>query len=239
MKVFRTIRYKLSKQNKLHRYLKYAFGEIVLVVIGILIALQINNWNQQRQQKKQLRAIYKIILDDLNRNVIEVDSFIVNYEAIRKPSFEALVSGNPTLQEIKANAVLFSKIFNGYEDIAVNTRGFDLFKQQSIPVLLDQDLSSKIDEFYNDHLIEIDIAQNELTTAFTYNNRYFESLDWSVKLYFEKKTEGYFNYLAKEPNAKRRAGSYYIYYSIYINELKRFRDQADILVQTITEYLAK
>ena len=48
-KFFRTIRYDLMKQNKTSKYFKYAIGEIILVVIGILIALQINNWNELRK----------------------------------------------------------------------------------------------------------------------------------------------------------------------------------------------
>ncbi|NNL82603.1 MAG: hypothetical protein HKP28_04380 [Winogradskyella sp.] len=41
------------EQNKTGKYFKYAIGEIILVVIGILIALQINNWNEQRKEKQQ------------------------------------------------------------------------------------------------------------------------------------------------------------------------------------------
>lgn len=46
--VLRKIRHKLMQKNKLTSYLFYAFGEIVLVVIEILIALQINHWNQEK-----------------------------------------------------------------------------------------------------------------------------------------------------------------------------------------------
>ena len=51
IKIFRRFRHKLLSENKLSKYLIYALGEIVLVVIGILIALQINNLNEQRIQK--------------------------------------------------------------------------------------------------------------------------------------------------------------------------------------------
>jgi len=51
IKFFRQIRYNLMEQNKTGKYLKYAIGEIMLVVIGILIALSINNWNQNRLNK--------------------------------------------------------------------------------------------------------------------------------------------------------------------------------------------
>lgn len=49
IKFFRKIRQNLLMENKNWKYLKYAFGEIILVVIGILIALQINNWNDERK----------------------------------------------------------------------------------------------------------------------------------------------------------------------------------------------
>lgn len=52
IKFFRKIRQRLLTENKFSKYLIYAIGEILLVVIGILIALQINNWNES--QKEQL-----------------------------------------------------------------------------------------------------------------------------------------------------------------------------------------
>ena len=48
LKFYRKIRYDLIQKNKTERYLKYAIGEIILVVIGILIAVSINSWNNQR-----------------------------------------------------------------------------------------------------------------------------------------------------------------------------------------------
>ncbi len=54
MKFLRKIRHKLILDNKKIQYLKYAIGEIILVVIGILIALQINNWNQSIKDKNSL-----------------------------------------------------------------------------------------------------------------------------------------------------------------------------------------
>ena len=66
---FRRIRQKLLSENKFSKYLVYALGEIVLVVIGILIALQINNWNEESKAKKsadmQLTQMYQSISDDL------------------------------------------------------------------------------------------------------------------------------------------------------------------------------
>ncbi|HEY5688165.1 MAG TPA: DUF6090 family protein [Yeosuana sp.] len=57
IKLFRNIRQNLIIENKTGKYLKYAIGEIVLVVIGILIALQINNWNEERKRLRQENTI--------------------------------------------------------------------------------------------------------------------------------------------------------------------------------------
>lgn len=59
IKFFRKIRYDLMTQNKTSKYFKYAIGEIVLVVIGILIALQINNANERRKARQQEITILK------------------------------------------------------------------------------------------------------------------------------------------------------------------------------------
>jgi hypothetical protein len=56
IKFFRKIRQRLLIENKFSKYLLYAIGEIVLVVIGILIALQINNWNEDRLLRHQMKA---------------------------------------------------------------------------------------------------------------------------------------------------------------------------------------
>ena len=51
LKLFRRIRYNLLEQNKTGKYFKYAIGEILLVMVGILLALQVNNWNEVRKLK--------------------------------------------------------------------------------------------------------------------------------------------------------------------------------------------
>lgn len=71
IKFFRKIRQNLIMENKTGKYFKYAIGEIVLVVIGILIALQINTWNQKRLEREQevkiLTSLKKEYIDNLNQ----------------------------------------------------------------------------------------------------------------------------------------------------------------------------
>ena len=68
IKFFRKIRQNLLMENKTGKYFKYAIGEIVLVVIGILIALQINNWNELKKLKEKENVFLKEIISDLNYN---------------------------------------------------------------------------------------------------------------------------------------------------------------------------
>ena len=56
---FRKIRKQLADDNKPLKYMRYAVGEILLVVIGILIALQVNDWNEHRKSKNEAVKILK------------------------------------------------------------------------------------------------------------------------------------------------------------------------------------
>lgn len=73
IKFFRNIRKNLLTEGKTTKYFKYAIGEIILVVIGILIALQINNWNQERHLKNEEQNIVKNIHNEYlqNRTIIQ------------------------------------------------------------------------------------------------------------------------------------------------------------------------
>ena len=68
IKFFRHIRKTLLKENKMGKYFKYAIGEIILVVIGIMIALQINNWNVNRLEVKEERKILTNLKVDFDNN---------------------------------------------------------------------------------------------------------------------------------------------------------------------------
>ncbi len=78
IKLFRNIRKNLISEGKTSKYIKYAIGEIVLVVIGILIALQINNWNENRKNHALEQAYIKNLYDDIHKDVSFINQFIIN-----------------------------------------------------------------------------------------------------------------------------------------------------------------
>ncbi|WP_157588886.1 DUF6090 family protein [Psychroserpens burtonensis] len=76
IKFFRQTRYDLMNKNKTGKYLKYAIGETILVVVGILIALQINNWNENKKNRQQELIILENILQDLEKDKIGLNKII-------------------------------------------------------------------------------------------------------------------------------------------------------------------
>ncbi|PTM11593.1 MAG: hypothetical protein DA407_01200 [Bacteroidetes bacterium] len=76
IKFFRHIRKNLLMENKTSKYFKYAIGEIILVMVGILLALQVNNWNEQRIEKQQESAILSQLLLEFKSNLEQLDQKI-------------------------------------------------------------------------------------------------------------------------------------------------------------------
>ena len=83
IKFFRTIRQNLLMENNTGKYFKYAIGEIVLVMIGILLALQVSNWNQERKDHISERKLLDNIHRDFIQNKVSFDSVkAINYRGL-------------------------------------------------------------------------------------------------------------------------------------------------------------
>lgn len=119
LKLFRNIRKKLLQEGKTSSYLKYAIGEIVLVVIGILIALSINNWNEVRKNRQFEKEIITLIDQNLQR-----DSTLLAIELHK--SQDAITSTDLLLEQVS---------HKNYNDSLNNLMGkiinFQRFKSQS------------------------------------------------------------------------------------------------------------
>ena len=76
--VFRKIRKKMADDNRPLKYMRYAIGEIVLVVIGILIALQINNWKEEQKAKRVEFVILTELKKNINADILEMDSTVIS-----------------------------------------------------------------------------------------------------------------------------------------------------------------
>jgi hypothetical protein len=99
---FRKTRKKMADDNKPMKYMRYAVGEIALVVIGILIALQINNWNEGRKNKEKVNQLLVRVQKELLHN-IERCSFVVDFYWDRDSIYYKVVNKKATYDDYKSN----------------------------------------------------------------------------------------------------------------------------------------
>ena len=98
IKFFRNIRQNLLNEGKTSKYFKYAIGEIILVVIGILIALSINTWNEERKERAIIKSVLKNIRYDLISDTLRFSSILEsNSKGLEKSKSLLKTTGLDTL----------------------------------------------------------------------------------------------------------------------------------------------
>ncbi len=147
---FRKIRKNLLNEGKTGRYIKYALGEIILVVIGILIALQINDWNQQNKDQAREKVYLDNIERDLSFQLSLIDlqleyanKYIANTQPIldHYNKHKTLVL-NASLSQM-LNTVTERKTFVG-----VDPTYTDLISSGNIDIIKDLDLKNQLISYY-------------------------------------------------------------------------------------------
>ncbi|SHI95111.1 DUF6090 family protein [Algibacter luteus] len=175
IKFFRKIRQNLLSEGKTGKYIKYAIGEILLVVIGILIALQINNWNDQRISKKEVITQLKILSIELKDDINLFESQIKSYPE-RVDYLQKLSQGE--FEELDLSLFFEIVVWND-TPILFGDSYANLKTNGGIDLIDDKDLKNKLG-FYNDRAR---LTTNELidygrSTA-------LENVDMTVLSYME------------------------------------------------------
>ncbi|MBK8515372.1 MAG: hypothetical protein IPL55_03505 [Saprospiraceae bacterium] len=151
IKFFRTIRQSLLVNGQTIKYLKYAFGEIVLVVIGILIALQINNWNEAQKQNRLEKSYYCRLLEDAENDKEQIWDFLDQCKARLKSSNQALrlLQRDKTLKE--EIGIEFSKTIRAiYAELKVNNTAFeDLKSGSNLNIIKDKSIIKSLNNYFN------------------------------------------------------------------------------------------
>jgi len=110
IKFFRKIRQNLLLENKTGKYFKYAIGEIILVVIGILIALGINNWNEEGKLNNKRQQYYNQLISDINKDIDITNNTIAQFKTHNQQYLDNL--NNYTNKDIT-----LSELLNNYRQI--------------------------------------------------------------------------------------------------------------------------
>ncbi|RZW38657.1 MAG: hypothetical protein EX263_13965, partial [Flavobacteriaceae bacterium] len=129
IKFFRHIRQRLLAENKLSKYLLYAIGEIFLVFIGIMIALTVNNKNQERAQEKEIKATLVEIQRDITRDIQYSRWSIGRY--IERDSIKNLVMNDKVnYDDIKNERINAYSLAYDFSPMKLQTNGYTQFSNK-------------------------------------------------------------------------------------------------------------
>ncbi len=164
IKFFRHIRKNQIMENKTGKYFKYAIGEIILVVIGILIALQINNWNQERKENKQERFILQKLQNDINSDIITINNQIsVNKSNLSDFKKAAGILLNNESGDISTFRDKFSNVLNISGFYQKQTTFSNLLSTGKIELIKNQILLDSIVKYYETNYGSWDTAMKDYT----------------------------------------------------------------------------
>ncbi|WP_396602470.1 DUF6090 family protein [Algibacter sp. R77976] len=184
IKFFRKIRQNLIMENKTSKYFKYALGEIILVVIGILIALQINNWNENRKLQQKEVQILKEIKSDLFQTKKDILSAVEDHK-------KGVTQSQFLLNAIHNKAPFSDSIYRAFADSGneseitpktssfenLNNMGLNTISNDSLRIAITTMFQLSFSRITNDFHIddsEVDISK----MMYPYQQKYFE-IDFS------------------------------------------------------------
>lgn len=158
---FRKIRYRLAKDNQFFKYSRYAIGEIVLVVIGILIALQINNWNE----RQKMRILERETLLEILENITEIETDLI--EAIERVKLQNKFTDTIlSLIETKSrDPELFGRslhraVLDPFTNIQIKKVGYETLKNRGVDIIRNKEVKNSILHLYEDSLSAMMLSFN-------------------------------------------------------------------------------
>lgn len=241
---FRKIRRKLLNGGNLRkpappagRYLVYALGEILLVVVGILVALYINNWNENRKQKAYLAETYIRVLDDLNQDIDRISSILDGYEQ-RKFVYERVIKDSITID-----------LFNsGLSKIGAYTGA--IFETSMTGVNLLRDINTRdslpglIISTYDDMTKTLEIVQGHMATeAYNTVRFYRDNYDWYVEwttknINADNSSPELQSYFLNNRDYRNRVAFFYnLHYNNHVPILEFYKNRLQKISQLIEEQL--
>jgi hypothetical protein len=155
LKFFRKIREKLLEQNKVTQYISYAVGEILLVVIGILIALQINNWNENRKLDQQEKSYLNRLIQENKSDVLtfaaEIERLEMSNEKISNLSnaFKDKDSSDSVLVLSAREFLIYGSLYPRFNP-SISTYE-DLSSTGNLGIIKDTELRDKIVKHYQSY----------------------------------------------------------------------------------------
>jgi Family of unknown function (DUF6090) len=201
-KIRRTLVADKPSVSRTTNYLKYAIGEIVLVVIGILIALSINNWNNERNKKRDATALSNRLLIETKKNIKNLDIQILRVKQLRAETKSLLMIFGPKyklknsrLLDSLMYSIISTPLYNSNSTTlneALSTGQISLLKSDSIRALL-YEIPQKVNNIknYEDEMTR-DIENNIM--PYLYNEISLRQMDEAFSGEFDINTKSKLNH---------------------------------------------
>jgi hypothetical protein len=237
IKFFRHFRKDLMETGKKGKYLKYAIGEIILVMIGILLALQVSNLNDKRLEKETLKNTYAIIAEDLKNDIADID-LILKSKKEAEPIYNKILDGVMTKEDYD-NCDGCEFFIIGSPDLTIEKRGYNLLNNFSSSKISANSLTIEIVQFYTKQLTKITIDDNLRENDIANNvNDWKNNYKWYSDYITDRNNEGFIEYAINNQDYTNRVANYYLLnYTIYIPKLERFNTEARVILKQLEEKL--
>jgi hypothetical protein len=224
IKFFRKIRQKLLTQNKVSQYLFYAIGEITLVVIGILIALYINNANEKRINKEKITNILKEIQVDLVTDITESVGLFERFK--RADSIQNIILNNKyTYEDYKSGKTEFLELY--YDSHEVQTNGYDNLMRNIDNV--SEERKTLLKDLKNLYVVNksyIDVSNRRMQKTVYDNIDIYYEQKWAQQLLKGNWTDEAIGYYLNELSHKNQVASYMNDYRWVFRNSQKFRVNA-------------
>lgn len=148
IKFFRKIRQELMEQDKMGKYLKYALGEIALVVIGILIAFSISNWNENRLKSTKEKNVLLNIHKEFKENKVQLDTVLYHHNVVLNSTSKIIelfpIESKPESKVLDSLSVYLWDSYENYTfdpsqtsiNALISTSSFDIINNENLRYLL-------------------------------------------------------------------------------------------------------
>ncbi len=169
LKFFRRIRKKLIEENSLRKYLIYAFGEILLIVVGIFIALQLNNWNENRKTHQAQEELLFKLVSDLKYDITKfqkLDSIYANWHGQSEHILQNILDG--TIDSITSTEEYLIGQGNLFYISIRKTTFNEMVSTGVFYNLPDRSLTQSITEYYEFANFEVDKRNRDNQDFYNY-----------------------------------------------------------------------
>lgn len=224
IKFFRNIRQNLLNEGKTTKYIKYAIGEIILVVIGILIALSINNWNEKRKNEIKILSILKEVQNDLQEDILKSKELFGYYK--RRDSIIQLALDNKLTKDdyLSEEKYAYINVATNAFHLKIHGNGYKNFSDNldNLPVTY-QEIITPLNEIYTYNKYEIDKFDTRLDKI---TDRLMDNLGATKSWYYN----------LQQGKVSDEAIHYFLTDSLYKNDLYLYRNAVSHLTRHVTNF---